>query len=319
MQNLTFMYSELLMLLHCYLGSTDAHFNSCLTVSAVYLMTSMLAVVSFVDDRGSAYEQIIANDFNSSIENNCEIKEYRIAPSHDSRQNAFSIQSSPSNHSLGDVGLTSQNRQATSNGYNPNAAVLLCTVQAAGWIGVCAQSFFWTSWRLEEVGCIDLALQGVVGIITAALLPLANRYLGAATVWCGSELLFHILMMSVWVVPSSSNAPRVICALTGINYAVHATNGLLVASQLIPDPSMRARTIAMVNNTLPVGQLITAISGGAIAEYFNGFEYVFVCYGGIGIVVTSAVWIYTSKHGLFSNREASVLSDRACKACMLQS
>jgi len=157
-------------------------------------------------------------------------------------------------------------------------------------------SFFWTAWRGEQVGCLDLALQGVVGMITAGILPRVNSHFGVSTVWFGSELFFHLLMTlscTTWI------DPRLLCGLTGINYAIHATNGLLVAADIASDPiKNRARIIAMVNNTLPMGQLVTAMFGGMIAQYFGGFEYVFLCFGIIGTLVTIGVWLYSSKHGL---------------------
>ena len=161
-----------------------------------------------------------------------------------------------------------------------------------------------------------MALQGLVGMATAGLLPLANARFDAASVWCGSELFFHVLMMSTGLFNSSDGGagrqwtskhgwiPRLIGALSGINYAVHATNGLLVAAQLVDDSSKRARTIALVNNCLPIGQLVTAVTGGAIAQYFGGFQYCFVCYGALGVLLTSGVWIVSSQQKLFSQRRA---------------
>ena len=180
-----------------------------------------------------------------------------------------------------------------------DATVLLCAVQAAGWTAITSQSFFHTTWRGEQIGSIDLALQGVVGIITSALLPLANKHIGAANVWLASELSFHLLMASIAFVNVDGVAPRIISALCGINYAVHATNGLLVAAKVVSDPSKRARTIAMVNNALPMGQFVTALLGGWIAQHLGGFEYVFVCFGLVGCIVTGFVWIVSWRRMLF--------------------
>ena len=286
-------------------------------MSAIFLMGSMIAVLIFVDDRGSTYTIPRDSESNPSVMD-VGIKE-NMSVFHDERQ---MLQPSSSQQTIPNYnGNKTQTDNITSDeiiasqscSWKPDASVLLCVVQALGWVGVCAQSFFWTSWRGEEVGCIDLALQSVVGMATAALLPLANAYFGAASVWCGSELFFHLLMMSVGFVSNSDgsstqwwtshgNAPRFIGALSGINYAVHATNGLIVATDIISDPNRRARTVAMVNNTLPMGQLVTALSGGAIAQYFGGFEYVFVCYGFLGALVTSAVWAISARQSLFSRQ-----------------
>jgi hypothetical protein len=55
----------------------------------------------------------------------------------------------------------------------------------------------------------------------------------------------------------------------------------------------------MVNNALPMGQLVTALFGGMIAQYFDGFQNVFVCFGAVGCIVTGFVWIVSSRQGLF--------------------
>lgn len=286
--------------------SIDDHFNSCLTVSAVFLIGSMLTVVLFVDDQGSTSDITMSNSDNNSSTRGIDINgERQMLQSPSSRKNIPNY----GNNSQAE-GIPSGESSDSQRSWlcKPDASVLLCTVQAAGWVGICAQSFFWTSWRGEEVGCIDLALQGVVGMVTAALIPRANAYFGTASVWCGSELFFHLLMMSVGLMSSPDesstrwNAPRIVGALSGINYAVHATNGLILAADIVSDPSKRARTIAMVNNALPMGQLITAISGGVIAQYFGGFEYVFICYGVLGVVVTTLVWVYSSSQCLFSRK-----------------
>ena len=80
-----------------------------------------------------------------------------------------------------------------------------------------------------------------------------------------------------------------------INYAVYATNGLIVAANVFDDPMYRARTIAMVNDTLPLGQLITAIFGGTIAQYFGGFRYVFILFGALCFIFTLLVWAVLSR------------------------
>jgi len=289
--------------------STDSHFNACLSVAALFLMVSMLGVVTFVDDQGSTVI-IIPNDLEiNSDEGRSEFEE--IGACHDEQQKLQTLISGQSisnydiNNSQADSITPGQNIESQSWLCRLDASVLICAVQAAGWAGICAQVFFWTSWRGEKVGCIDLVWQSVAGVATAGLLPCVNAYFGAASVWFGSELVFHILMMSIGLVSGSDtsnsqwNIPRIIAALSGINYAVHATNGLIVATDIFPDSSNRARTIAMVNNALPMGQLITALSGGVIAQYFGGFEYVSVCFGGVGTLVTSLSWAYSSSQSIF--------------------
>lgn len=280
-------------------ASPDAHFNACLTASATFLMCSMLAVLMCVDDQGSTYSIPCDLENNSarSLAGNVQIEKTIGVGVHSQIDTIPSSQNITTQHDsckLADVPM-----------------IILCSVQALGWVGICAQSFFWTSWRGEKVGCTDLALQSVVGMATAGLIPLANNYFGATRVWFGSELFFHLLMISVGLISKSKyenistlqlslygNVPRIIGALSGINYAVHATNGLVVATNIISDPNRRARTIAVVNNTLPLGQLITALSGGAIAQYFGSFGYAFVCYGVFGALLTSALWALSLRRGM---------------------
>jgi len=292
--------------------SVDAHFDACLATAAVFLMGSVIAVLCFVDDRGSTYTILNESDSDPTM-NSCGamdvgIKQISCVCGDERREILASPSSSPrsivnhndsesqTDNNTGDEIMSSPSTCS----YKPDASALLCAIQAMGWLSILGQSFFWTSWRGEEVGCTDLVLSSVVGVATAGLLPLANTRFGTVSVWCGSELSFHLLMICTGWVSSSGSAPRVIGALSGVNYAVHATNGLIVATDIVSDPRRRAQTIAMVNNTLPMAQLITALSGGAIAQYFGGgFESVFVCYGFLGALVTSVVWAISSRQGLF--------------------
>jgi len=58
----------------------------------------------------------------------------------------------------------------------------------------------------------------------------------------------------------------------------------------------------MVNNTLPAGQLVIAVLGGAIAQSAGGFRMVFVWCGGVGFVLTAALWATAEREGLFVPR-----------------
>ena len=133
----------------------------------------------------------------------------------------------------------------------------------------------------------------------------ANERWGTATVWCSCELSFSLLLIATAFtqdVDGGGDAAMVLAALTGINYAVHATNALLVAADIAADPSKRASTIAMVNNMLPVGQLLTALFGGAIASALGGFKWVFVCFGVVGLCATSFAWSVATRDGLFVSK-----------------
>mmetsp|Transcript_57020 Transcript_57020/g.98210 ORF Transcript_57020/g.98210 Transcript_57020/m.98210 type:complete len:396 (+) Transcript_57020:140-1327(+) len=93
-----------------------------------------------------------------------------------------------------------------------------------------------------------------------------------------------------------------VAALTGMNYAVHATNALEVAAAISVDPLKRAGTIAMVNNALPAGQLVVALLGGQLAQRFGGFQMVFVCLGVVGFVSTGIAFAVVFQQGLFRPR-----------------
>lgn len=88
--------------------------------------------------------------------------------------------------------------------------------------------------------------------------------------------------------------------MSGVNYAVHATNGLIVAANILSGPSKRARTTAMVNNTLPMGQFVTALLVGTISHYCGGFEYTFFWIGEVGSILTTVACIAATKRGLFA-------------------
>lgn len=58
----------------------------------------------------------------------------------------------------------------------------------------------------------------------------------------------------------------------------------------------------MVNNTLPAGQLATALLGGAIASELGGFKWVFVSFGVVGLLATSFAWSVAARDGLFVSK-----------------
>ena len=79
----------------------------------------------------------------------------------------------------------------------------------------------------------------------------------------------------------------VCCALVIVSVAVAVAVAVMQA--LVGDPSKRARTVAMVNNTLPAGQLIVAVFSGAIAQHFGGFRAVFTTCGTVGFALTAVL------------------------------
>ena len=98
------------------------------------------------------------------------------------------------------------------------------------------------------------------------------------------------------------SGPLLIAVLTGANYAVHNTNPLLLAAAMAENPNNRGATIAMVNNALPAGQLVIAALGGTVAQHWGGFRAVFVLVGGVGFVMTAALWALAERERLFTPR-----------------
>eukprot|EP00588_Corethron_pennatum_P029717 CAMPEP_0194313056 /NCGR_PEP_ID=MMETSP0171-20130528/9952_1 /TAXON_ID=218684 /ORGANISM="Corethron pennatum, Strain L29A3" /LENGTH=425 /DNA_ID=CAMNT_0039067835 /DNA_START=121 /DNA_END=1395 /DNA_ORIENTATION=+ len=252
--------------------SDDTLFNVMFSLCMVFLLVSTVAAVVSTDEDGIF---VAATD-----------DELELGPVHrprDDKQEVLLPATNPNplrrggGNCCGLLNLTTGERA-------------LCTIQAVGWLGICAQSFFWTTWRGEVRGCADLAAQSAIGIATAGVLPALNARFGTAAVWCTSELGYSVLLLATALAGDDGNLARVIGALTGINYAVHANNALLVAANIAVDPHRRARTIAMVNNTLPVGQLVIALLGGTVAEVLGGFQWVFVTVGVLGLLITSTTW-----------------------------
>ena len=301
-------------------SGVDAHFNAVLSTNVIYLIGTVTVVLYFVRDTGSRHVEekklSVENDAASEEANDEQddfINDYsedlagyeyeKDTSHHHSEDRKYQSLLFSSNEE--DMDYSSDLSKSASRSiscYRLDATSLLVAVQAGGWAGITAQSFFWTSWRGEQIGSIDLVMQALVAIVTTVFLPSANNYLGALKIWLGSELIFHLLMMSVALTDVQNCFPRIICALCGINYAIHATNALLVAAVVVDDPSRRARTIALVNNSLPMGQLMTALFGGTIAQYFDGFQSVFICFGAVGFLLTALVWIISSSHNVFPTR-----------------
>ena len=248
----------------------EAHFFALMTLSALFLLISITTTICCVTDQQPQ----------STTTTN-----YQSIPTQQS--SLLPIQSASPNTTATTTTTTTNNNNSYTNKNDEKRLFLVCVIQAIGWIGICSQSFFWTSVRGEQKGCTDLVSQGVVGIFVAMILPWINQKFGTMQVWCASELLFHGLMMMTLSLPDSSPLWLYLSALTGVNYAVHATNGLLVASIIVNDPSKRATTIAMINNALPAGQLITALTGGLIAQLLGNFKYTLFSYGTMGFIFTS--------------------------------
>ena len=301
-------------------NGVDAHFDAVMSTNIVYLIGTVTVVICFVQDIGSTHaereklsigsdiaieeEGDESDEFINDYRENLAEHEYEEETSchrpKDKKYQPLSLSANEDDVDYpSDLTVTSQSKRGC---YGLDATSLLFVVQAGGWTGITAQVFFWTSWRGEEIGSIDLVMQALVAIVVTIFLPSANNYIGALNIWLGSELIFHLLMISVALIDVQSYSPRIICALCGINYAIHATNALLVAAAVVDDPSRRAQTIAMVNNSLPMGQLLTALFGGTIAQYFDGFQSVFICFGAVGFILTALVWIVSSTHGVFSTK-----------------
>ena len=238
----------------------DAHFNSMLSLSFIFLVTATATAVLSADDVGAVRA------------GNAHARDLPPGPDPDTSESEPMHRPPPDDAGSDDDGGGGDGRRlphdvpllppdptplrravADRGAMRPAGAGccgllglttgerVLCAIQATGWLGICAQSFFWTSWRGEKQGCADLAAQSVVGILTAWALPWANERWGTATVWCSSEVFFSALLIAVAFTEDGDggDAAMVLGALTGVNYAIHATNALLVAADIAVDPSIQ--------------------------------------------------------------------------------
>lgn len=143
-------------------GGMNAHFDAVLSLNVACLILSTSLVFVFVTDKGYKSDvgtvQIMIDD------KDCIADERQLLMRPTPLDQTLSISSD-------DTG-TQADSSDSSDTTTQHASTLLCSLMAVGWVGITSQSFFWTSWRGEEVGCIDLALQGVVGYQTQA-----RRYL----------------------------------------------------------------------------------------------------------------------------------------------
>ena len=102
----------------------DAHFNACFVLSAVYLLISMLSVVTLVDDRGATYDIVSANN-NLEYSNN-------ESDEDDNDENQMQMRQTKTHTSSDSLSSTQEEIPSPSHGLVVDASVLVCLVQALG-------------------------------------------------------------------------------------------------------------------------------------------------------------------------------------------
>jgi len=100
----------------------DAHFNACFVLSAAYLLTSMLSVVLFVDDRGATYDMIPTNNSDYNNESDRDDKD----------ENQMQMTQTKMYTSSDSFSSTQEERPNPSHSLVVDASVLVCLVQALG-------------------------------------------------------------------------------------------------------------------------------------------------------------------------------------------
>jgi len=101
----------------------DAHFNACFVLSAVYLLVSMLSVVTFVDDRGATYDIVSTN-------NNLEYSNESDEDEND--ENQMQMRQTKTQTSSDSLSSTQEEIPSPSHSLVVDASVLVYLVQALG-------------------------------------------------------------------------------------------------------------------------------------------------------------------------------------------
>ena len=176
----------------------DAHFNAMLTVSGVFLGVCTAAAVTAVDEEGA---RVAPEGRGPDLERGAGGKA-------DGLEGLATTAPGSSGGAGGQPGIGAGLDLGLDPNLDPPAGehcglqslgrgeLALCGIQILGWVGIMAQSFFWTSWRGEVTGCAELASSSAAGVLTTVVLPNLNTRFGTANVWCCSELVFHALMFA---------------------------------------------------------------------------------------------------------------------------
>ena len=162
----------------------------------------------------------------------------------------------------------------------PRAMWLLLLTQVVCWVGLMIWCFYCTTWISPEVtlsgtslhlALVGLSGQAILSVFTAALVDSINRKCGTKRVLFAGGLQFHLLMAAAgyWGGSGSVTQQWLSVGLTtasGAGYAIISNNAFAIVEEFDPDNEVqRGANLSLVNNALPVAQiLVGALAGVAI-------------------------------------------------------
>ena len=162
----------------------------------------------------------------------------------------------------------------------PRAMWLLLLTQVVCWVGLMIWCFYCTTWISLEVtlsgtslhlALVGLSGQAILSVFTAALVDSINRKCGTKRVLFAGGLQFHLLMAAAgyWGGSGSVTQQWLSVGLTtasGAGYAIISNNAFAIVEEFDPDNEVqRGANLSLVNNALPVAQiLVGALAGVAI-------------------------------------------------------
>ena len=163
----------------------EAHFFALMTLSAIFLIISITTTISCVTDQQQQQQQqlpskltlphhhqlpIQSSPYQSTTITTTTTKFASSPQTHPKSSSSSSNNESITTQQSSLLPLESNSSNTctdTTNTYthknDEKRLFLVFVIQAIGWIGICSQSFFWTSVRGEQKGCTDLASQGEIG------------------------------------------------------------------------------------------------------------------------------------------------------------
>ena len=160
------------------------------------------------------------------------------------------------------------------------AVWLLLLTQVVCWVGLMVWCFYCTTWISLEMtlsgtslhlALVGLSGQAILSVFTAALIDSINRKCGTKRVLFAGGLQFHLLMAAAGYWGGSGSVTQQWLSVgfttaSGAGYAIISNNAFAIVEEFDPDNEVqRGANLSLVNNALPVAQiLVGALAGVAI-------------------------------------------------------
>jgi len=163
--------------------------------------------------------------------------------------------------------------------YEESALVVVVLVVCVfGWLCLHAQAFYWTLWlgldatfpgTTLRLSFVSLAVQATTMILVAAALPIINAAFGDLPVFLFGHILLVVCLAATkfWVGPTAVLA---LGAGIGTAQVLHVNNSLSVCERMVDNARLRATVMGVVNCTMPVAQIVIALTSGPIISFFDG-------------------------------------------------